>query len=187
MLGMEKRSRGRIEDCLPIEYRVISEAEYGALESRYRLIPTKERGASPAMAAGDGPADEMVVGLLRELNGKMDRILKLLDRETPQGSLPVQPVRAEQATCADISGSGLRMVSRRFSAGELLDMLIPLPGFAPCGVGLLAKVVRDSSPAGPHHDTAVTFAAINEEDREQLITYVFQRQRQILASRRGLE
>lgn len=185
-MGMEKRTSGRVEDCLPIEYRAITEAEYGVLEPQYRLIPTRERSASPTIAAGAGSADERVVGLLRDLDRKMDRVIELLTRDTAQGSSPVESVRTEQATCVDISGTGLRMVGgRRFSAGEFLDILISHPGSAPFSVGLLAKTVRDSVPAGSQYDTAVTFAAIDEEDREQLIAYVFQRQRQTLASRWG--
>ena len=35
-------------------------------------------------------------------------------------------------------------------------------------------------------DTAVSFSTINDEDREQIIAYVFHRERQILAANRGL-
>ncbi len=185
----ERRASGRIQDSFPIEYRVITPAQFAELEPLYRTTPTEKREASPDAAAAQ--SDPVLLALLQDLHRKVDRLLSLTGGKG-EGSV-AEEKRAvseglEQATCVELSGTGLRMVGRRqCSLGTLLDLIIPRLGPDPLSIQILAKVVRESRPVASQHETVVTFVAINEEDREQLIAHLFRRQRQLLASRHGLE
>jgi c-di-GMP-binding flagellar brake protein YcgR len=123
--------------------------------------------------------------VLTDLVKKVDRILEVLNHNRASENA-CQP-SYETATCIDLSGGGMLLRSPRcLTTGELLEVLVPLPTASPATVRILATVVRESKATDSLQDTAVTFSTINDEDREQIIAYVFQRERHILAAQRGL-
>ncbi len=73
--GNERRASGRIPDSFPIEYRVITPAQFEELEPLYRTTPTGKRGASPDAAAAQ--SDPVLLALLQDLHRKVDRLLSL--------------------------------------------------------------------------------------------------------------
>ena len=184
---MERRLNTRVEDYFSVSYRVITREQYDALERVYGTTPSKEWGAPDLRMPSPDPAaayDPLMV-VITDLVKKVDRILEILNHNRASENASGQSY--EKATCMALSGSGMRLRGTpRLKTGELLEVFVPLPTTSAATVRLLATVVRDSEPVGQFVDTAVSFSTINDEDREQIIAYVFQRERQILAANRGL-
>jgi hypothetical protein len=184
---MERRLNTRVEDYFSISYRVITREQYDTLERVYGTTPSKEWGVPelrmprPDLAAAHDPLMAVITDLVK----KVDRILEVLNHNRSSENASGQSY--EKATCMDLSGSGMRLRgTRRLKTGELIEMFVPLPTTSAATVRLLATVVRDTESVGEVLDTAVSFSTINDEDREQIIAYVFQRERQILAANRAL-
>ena len=184
---MERRLNMRVEDYFSVSYRVITREEYDTLERVYRTTPSKEWGAPDLRMPSPDPAatHDPLMAAVTDLVKKVDRILEILNHNRASESASGQAY--EKATCIDLSGSGMRLRgTRRLTSGALLELFVPLPTASAATVRFLATVARDTESVGEFLDTAVSFSTINDEDREQIIAYVFQRERQILAANRGL-
>src|SRR6266496_1303259 len=127
---MERRMNMRVSDYFPISYRVISPAQYETLEPIYRTTPSTEWGSPEGLdqsttAIKPQVTDPVMAALLAELLKKVDQILQILSPAKTE--LTTDP-SFEKATCVDLSGGGLRLRGdRQLKAGELLDLLVPLP------------------------------------------------------------
>lgn len=99
--------------------------------------------------------------------------------------------KSEAAECIDISGSGVRMlVAEELKPGSLLELTIEPPINPPIQIILLGKLSRVCQSKDKENDgfeASITFTAVNEDDRENLIKYIFQRQRELISSRKKSE
>ncbi len=91
---------------------------------------------------------------------------------------------AEKGIVKDISAKGVKMkTGADLNKGEYLMLRISPPTFPSFILDAVGKVIS-SVPAGKGaHLCKVEFTALNPDDREILIAYVFKRQREILRSR----
>ena len=88
----------------------------------------------------------------------------------------------------NISGSGLKFKSQdSINEGDFLDIKLVLPIASGVIIELIGEVVhvegsseKNDASQPDMKDIAVKFAAINEDDREFIIRYVFKRQRELL-------
>lgn len=188
-VAKERRAGTRINCMLEVEYRVLSAIQHQALIPLYQDVPTRMRIASVPAASPKQPApadaiakDQLLILLLAELNQKLDSLLKLQRPEQPLRQSPLHTL-PEKANCISLSELGMKMLSyTRVSPGDLFDLVLHLPTAPPTAIRILARVVRDVAPTAKFFDTPLVFTALHKEDREHLVRFVFQCQRQAQAS-----
>jgi len=127
--------------------------------------------------------NEMITEL-RSINKKLDFIIKTL------GASGEKNIFIKERKAVHISGAGLKFrCSDDYSPGDLLEIEMVLPIASGIYIEFIGEVVRCTQPSDQgsytHDETrevAVKYAAINEDDREFIIRYVFKRQRELLRS-----
>jgi hypothetical protein len=196
----ENRNSVRIPDSFTIYYNIVTQREYGKKSPLYISRRTANRSVAKRNEAEtfsfdwshietEVDFDPVLVKILFYLDQKIDKvisnqekILKKFDKEDE-----VQDVSAE-GECIDISGSGVHMlVTEKLNPGSLLELTIEPPINPPIQIillGKLSRVCKSKDKENNGFEASVTFTAINEDDREDLIKYIFQRQRELISSRK---
>lgn len=196
----ESRNSVRIPDSFTINYNVVTQKEYDKKAPYYISRRTANRSGSKSSEVeafsfdwshieDEVDFDPVLVKILFYMDQKMDKIIsnqeKILSKvDTVE---EVQEV-SETGECIDISGSGVHMlVTKELRADSLLELTIEPPVNPPIKIILLGKLSRacqSSDNKNEDLEASVTFTAINEDDRESLIKYIFQRQRELISSRK---
>ncbi len=198
--SVENRNSVRIPDSFTINYNIVTQKEYDKKASIYISRRTANRPASKkhdsdifsfdwSHIEDEVDFDPVLVKILFYLDQKIDKvisnqekILKKFDTEDDE-----QDVSAS-GECIDISGSGVNFrVSEKIHEENLLELTIEPPINPPIQIILLAKPTRicpSKDKENNGFDVSVTFTAINEDDRDELIKYIFQRQRELLYTRK---
>ncbi len=125
-----------------------------------------------------------LINEIHSIHRKLDFIIKIMGTPEKDNLFKKEPSEI------NISGSGVRFCSEElFKPGVYLDIKLLLPISSGVIVETVGQVVRctklsDNDMAAGHaqYDIAVKFSAINEDDREFIIRYVFKRQRELLRS-----
>lgn len=201
----EKRNSGnrdavRIHDSFPIKYNTITQKEYDRKESLYISRCTINRSAGKRNEAeafsfdwsaieDEEDFDPVLVKILFRLDQKIDVVLarqdEILRKITSQDH---EEDIYETGECIDISGTGVYMlISENLSKEISLELMIEPPIHPAIQIIALGKITRvcpsrDKEKSG--YEISVAFTAINEDDREALIKYIFQRQRELISSRK---
>ncbi len=201
---VENRNSVRIPDFFTtINYNVVSQKEYNKKASLYISSRTADRSSVGRNDAGtfsfewshiedEVDFDPVLVKILFYLDQKInkvisnqEKILKKFDKVEE-----VQDV-SKAGECIDISGSGLNMlITEKINPGSFLELTIGPPVNPPIQIVLLGKLLRicqsrDTEING--FEASITFTAINEDDREDLIKYIFKRQRELISSKKRSE
>jgi hypothetical protein len=153
-----------------------------------RILPAGQTkplfSGCPACAMGmpvrleHGALPEGVLQFLRSMDEKLTAILNLLNERSLADDFPI-PVLVH-----DISGAGLRMSSSHpFATGMRVEIVVVLGSFPLQIAGTLGTIVRRDEVEGTAL-WAVEFTDIRDSEREKIIQFVFQEQRQSLRERR---
>jgi len=187
--GVADRSYTRVPVSFPIRFMPVSKEEAEKLRQAYAQRPSRERGetvslAPPAAAqATPGTVSAAILSQLERIERKLDRLLNA------QSAGPAQDKEKslEEGQCTDLSGSGILFTSRwAMGKGWFLKLVVDVPEPQGFSVVALGRVVRvDQEPNGNLYVTACQFDSIHEEDREELIAYIFKRHRELAQRRRG--
>ncbi len=201
----EKRNSGnrdavRIHDSFPIKYNIITQKEYDKKESLYISRRTINRSAGKRKEAeafsfdwssieDEEDFDPLLVKILFHLDQKInvvlarqDEILKKITSQDHGEDI------YETGECIDISGTGINMlIPGNLNKDTLLELNIEPPIHPAIQIITLGKVARvcpskDKEMSG--YEISIAFTAINEDDREMLIKYIFQRQHELISSRK---
>ena len=198
--SVENRNSVRIPDSFTINYNIVTQKEYDKKASFYISRRTANRSASRRNEADifsfdwshiedEVDFDPVLVKILFYLDRKIDvvlsnqeKILKKFDTGDDEQDV------AASGECIDISGSGVNLrVSEKIHEEDLLELTIEPPINPPIQIILLAKPTRicpSKDKENNDFEVSLTFTAINEDDREELIKYIFQRQRELLYTRK---
>ena len=79
--------------------------------------------------------------------------------------------------------------AQKLKKETILELSIEPTIYPPMHVVTLGKVIRTNSTRNKEmsgFEVSVSFTAINEDDREKLIKYIFKRQRELISSRKKL-
>ena len=196
----ERRNSVRILDSFNINYNIVTQKEYNKKASIFISRRTASRSATRSSDTeafsfdwshieDEVDFDPVLVKILFYLDQKIDkiisnqdRILKNFDTEEEEQEL------SEAGECIDISGSGAHMlVTEELNPGTLLELTIEPPFNTSIQIILLGEISRISKSKDKENngfEASITFTAINEDDRENLIKYIFQRQRELISSRK---
>lgn len=169
----EARDFARVTTYLPFEVRLISAEEREVRKSRISGMAVLSDFSKPPE-----PEDKLLAQWLNMINAKLDSIISTLSVER-EGfkSLTFQPI--------NISGSGVGFKSKeRYIKGDFLEMKILLYMYPHVALYLYGDVTK-SEQAGENFYTGVRFTEMSDDIREEIIKFVFRRQREILSAKRG--
>ena len=196
----ERRNSVRILDSFNINYNIVTQKEYNKKASIFISRRTASRSATRSSDTeafsfdwshieDEVDFDPVLVKILFYLDQKIDKIISNQDRilKNFDTEEEVQEL-SETGECIDISGSGTHMlVTEELNPGTLLELTIEPPFNTSIQIILLGEISRISKSNDKENngfEASITFTAINEDDRENLIKYIFQRQRELISSRK---
>lgn len=180
----------RVPAVMPVRFLSLTSREFdsekGLLESRASSFTTYYRWLTqqPTLSAGK-EKDEVatkLVHMLFDLQGRVNRILKIVERQEEGG-----PSYAAAQT-VDVSAGGLQLATtQKIKMGDRLKVLLDVPLAHGIEVPALTEVRSTKTldaQENPQTAAGLQFLFIVEEDRDLLVRYIFQRQRDSLRRRR---
>ncbi|MCU0587629.1 MAG: PilZ domain-containing protein [Syntrophobacteraceae bacterium] len=158
------------------------------LSLQVRLVPPAARKDLRSCASHEIPGvsfpplpdlqDQILAQSLQIINAKLDAILKSI-------SLQGEGARAQQASPVNISGSGLRFYSAEpFTPGDVLEIKLVLPTHSDTLFYVYGQVVRREPSSCGRQNTCVNFTVIDEDIRDKIVKFVFEKQREQLRNKR---
>ncbi|MFQ5431344.1 MAG: PilZ domain-containing protein [Nitrospinota bacterium] len=183
-----EREAVRVNTSFKIEFRRVPESELHDVAEEITSHRTNDRLGFPPPEA-ELPADldnlkdyqettPYIMKMWVSIEQKLNVLMKLAGDKAH--GIP----NAEKGIVKDISAKGVKMKTEAdLNKGEYLMLRISPPTFPSFILDAVGKVLS-SDPAGKSaRHCKVEFTALNPDDREILIAYVFKRQREILRSR----
>ncbi len=171
-----KREFVRIQTEVGLAYRKIPEEEWPRWESGSLLV-SRRRASSPVVSSDynlgrilSEAFEPEVARFLEGLDRKVNALLELASEGESDGDLEHTPV--------EISACGVSFPCSDLAEGDRILLAISLPGRPPHRLEMIATVVRtiDSSP---DRWIAATFDQITGADRERLVRFALQLQREL--------
>ncbi len=188
------RKAVRIQDTFTINYNIITQEEYDKKVPIYIGRRTINRTAIKQKTStlsfdwshieDEVDFDPVLVKIMFYLDQKIDIILS--NQEKILKKLETDDVQDIPASgdCIDISATGISMfVTNKLNEDSLLELTIEPPNNPAVHIIALCKLMRISPSTDEEtkgFEASLTFTAINEDDREELIKYIFQRQREMI-------
>lgn len=171
----QRREYSRVEAYIPFEYRIVADDEKNHIQARISGDAlTPELGSLPDM----GDRDHVLGEWLKILNLKLDTIIRLitLQREGYFG-LPSKAV--------NISGGGMSfLLPQAIPLGLILEIKLMLTrnqSVAMCIYGEVSKCI----PRGDSHEIGIRYVHMDVSIRDEIIRFVFEREREIIREKRG--
>ncbi|MFW6236482.1 MAG: PilZ domain-containing protein [Desulfovibrionales bacterium] len=167
-MGKENRTYMRIPTRLRAHARRIDSADSQPL---FRGIATQTETTRPSKVTG---VPENLTTLLSEINSKLDLLVSSMNRELLLKDFPIQ------LEIVEISGAGVRFVNDGSVAiNDNLELIIILSHFPLRLAGVSGTVQREVEKEDKRF-YAFNFKHIRDHDREAIVQYVFQEQREII-------
>ncbi len=196
----ESREAARIRDSFTIYYKIIAQKEFEKKASFYVDRRTANR---PSLKRYDADAFSLdwsslesdigyspfLVKIFSYLDKKIDMLLSKQKEILKHCALQDQPQETREAgECIDISSSGLSMlIPEKLKKETILELSIEPPIYPPFRIVTLGEVTRTGltkNKGKRGYEASTTFVSINEDDREELIKYIFKRQRELISSKK---
>lgn len=178
------RNHVRVDVSFPVSFDLVSENDYEKIKNMIVSHRTGDREGDLMPLLGVEELESLDITVAKiwlSMNSKLDYIIKLL-KQSGEG------VEEKEGLCKDISGKGIKMIYKgNLSAGQCIHLRIHPPTFPPLSVVALGRILRAERTAICREgeiETAVEFDTIHEDDREEIISYVFKRQRELLRARK---
>ncbi len=168
-----EREYSRVDAFLPLHVRLVPPEEQHNLWSRasreilsIRNIPLPEL------------RDEALYECLTIINNKIDAILNMLNLEK-------SGINVLTPSSINISGNGMSFEwPERYSPKDILELKITLPTCPELVFFIYAEVVRCVPGECCNNRISVTYTLIDEDVREKIVKFVFERQREIIRNQR---
>lgn len=171
-MSEEKRTFSRVEARLTAYVRHAESLETPAM---FASAPALEACSREVLSRG-GKLPEPLVNFLCEMDKKLDQILSFLSQDQIRNDFPMN------IEVFELSGAGARFRSTDpLKVGDKLEVVLVLNQFPLRLAGTKAKIVGTDQDTGMFR---LEFVNINEADLENIIQYVFQRQREIIRNKK---
>ena len=168
-----RREYSRVDACVPFSHQAISPADVCYLKSRvvnnsfladFQAIPNVE--------------DQMYGEWIKLINTKLDEIIRMLTLQRDGFSLlPFKPI--------NISGKGLNFFSlERYEKGAVIEVKIVLTTLNTVAFFLYGEVIT-VEPAEDSWRTGIRFIHMDDYTRNEIIRFVFERERELIREKRG--
>ena len=171
-MSVAERTFARIDTALKGYLRVLPD---GNLMPLFNASPAAT-GPQLSEAAQDALPDGLVQ-YLRSMNEKLNSILALLTQQSLQEDFPATVL------IHDISGAGLRFsADRDFRLGQAVEVVVALGSQPQSLAGTTGVLIREEEHRG-HKVWALEFREMRESEREKIVQFVVDRQREQLRER----
>jgi hypothetical protein len=182
----EKRTFFRIHDCLVVEFRQITSEDFTKIKDIIQCNPTQafdsERGIRLPVDKEPTGKQKEFFAYMHMLNKKLDMIIDTLSGSQSSGTY--HTVRGE----ISLSGAGIRFETQlALMEGDYTELKMIVPVFPYPKITILCQVVRAERAEEGAEGTfivAMKFIVVNENDRDFLIKYIFEKERELLRQRR---
>lgn len=182
----------RVAVHFPLLFTTLSEKEFESIKDSFCFHRTSDREGIPSPVQDvytiqtmeqelENSFGHAFVHMWRLLNNKLDLIYSTISR----AGLEEWKCKA---TCVELGGQGLKMTETggALEANQYLKLRISPHTYPPFAVEVLGRIQRLEKTEGENgnnsYEAAVVFEAINRDDQEALIAYLFKRQREIIRS-----
>jgi len=173
--GGQRREYSRVEAYIPFEYRIIAPEEEDHIQA---VIPGNIAAAEFRPIPDMAEYDHILGEWLKILNSKLDTIIRLmtLQREGFFG-LPFKAV--------NISGGGMSFsLPHAVPVGKVLEIKAMLTRPQTFALRIYGEVVK-SEQRNDAYFIAVRYIHMDDFIRDEIIRFVFEREREIIREKRG--
>ena len=178
---VEEREYVRTNCMIPVTWKPIKESEVLNYIARIYQKNEERRPVDPILRTLRSEGDEALADLFSILFNRLDRMEYRLDQmwEQKNGGIIANN---NTDTVRNISGSGVYIISKNLNKQHVfLELNFYLTEICPTQLSSIVRVVRTTSPHDSHlRGVGGRFEAISEADREAIIRYTFQLQREKL-------
>ena len=181
MQSEERRSFVRGNFSFNVKFNTMTKDEYEDLKkSNEAIFPPFNQEPSVEVndrEMNDGhPESASLINHLVQIDEKLDQILDLLSKDKTVNGL------YNQGVGLNISGSGMKiMVDRPLEHGRIIHTKFYLSKSPLVYMDIFGEVIHvtqvDNKDGGTHYNLGITFLDLSINDRERIISSVFQRQR----------
>ncbi|MEN6373979.1 MAG: PilZ domain-containing protein [Smithella sp.] len=166
-----QREYSRVDAYIPIAYKLIDPQHMKHIRSRVagELILSKFKSLPD-------PDDQVIAEWLKTINSKLNSIIRMLTMHHEGfDQLPLRKV--------NISGGGISFsADMSFTPGDIIEFKLILTMQYPLSLFLYGEVIE--SKQDTEHNASVQFIAIDDFIRDEIIRFVFEREREILREKR---
>lgn len=169
---LKAREFSRVDAFIPMEVSLLPPEARDSVRSQ-----VSRQAFLIEQAAPEEVEDKILSDWLKMINAKLDVIIQALCSD--KGEFAALPFRQ-----VNISAGGMRFLSPTgYNKGDTLAMKMLLQMQRPVALCLYGEVVT-SEKRESDFDVAIRFILIDEDVRDELVRYVFERQREILRGKR---
>jgi hypothetical protein len=180
---MEKRGYFRLKEDLSIEFREIDQSDFDnvkermAFESGKLLLEEKLWKSEGRESSQKEREYGLLISYIQIIEKKLDKILERMEEKNGGPSF------SKSLRTIDISGSGVRFLSQKRPGRPYLELVISIPRIHPRKIRTIAEIVRVGEKKTGEHtswEIAAKYLEIAEEDRDVLISYIIDREREAI-------
>jgi len=171
---IQRREYSRVDAYIPFDYRIVADDEKGHIQAR---ISGYTAATEFRPVQNMGGYDYIFGEWLKILNAKLDTVIRLmtLQREGYFG-LPFKTV--------NISGGGMSFsLTKPIPLGEILEIKIMLTWDQPVAISLYGEITKSEDQHGSYF-TAVRYVHMDSSIRDEIIRFVFEKEREIIRQKR---
>jgi hypothetical protein len=167
-----QREYSRVNAYIPMEYKLVDPQHRQYIRAR-----TAGETVLAEFKPLPDPADQVITEWLKTINTKLNSILRMLTlNQEGFNQLSIRKV--------NISGGGMSFnADTSFSPGDILEIKALLTMQYPLALFLYGEVIN-LKKRNPEHNTSVQFIVIDDFIRDEVIRFVFEREREILREKR---
>jgi hypothetical protein len=167
-----QREYSRVDAYIPLEYKLVDPLQRQYIRSRV----AGETILSEFKSLPD-PDDQLIAEWLKIINTKLNSIIRMLTiHQEGFDQLPMRRV--------NISGGGISFsADTPYFPGNILEFKLTLTMQYPLSLFLYGEVV-ETSKHNPEYNTSAEFIVIDDFIRDEVIRFVFEKEREILREKR---
>jgi c-di-GMP-binding flagellar brake protein YcgR len=171
----QRREYSRVEAYVPFECRVIDKEELDHIKTK---ILGMNDGNDLRPLPDMGESDHILGEWLKIINTKIDTVIRLI-------TLQREGYFCLSYKAINISGGGMSFPSQQeMVLGDILEIKIMLTQQQPLALSVYGEVVKARKIDGGFF-IAVRYVHMDEFVRDEIIRFVFEREREIIREKRG--
>jgi hypothetical protein len=167
-----QREYSRVDAYIPCEYKLIDPNQKQYIRSRV----SGDTNLAEFKSLPDHD-DQLIAEWLKTIDAKLNSIIRMMTiHHEGFNSLAIVKV--------NISGGGMSLnTGGQYSPGDILEMKVMLTMHNPLALFLYGEVV-EAGKHNPEYDTSIQFIAMDDFIRDEIIRFVFEKEREILREKR---
>lgn len=185
----EKRGTVRVYDRLQIAYRLIDDDDCSSTESPEKYFPyIWSKYPSSIIIDESEESNLKLLPHIVDLNRKMDIMIELLLKNNKDMRVEV-PVERD----VSLSATGIKVtLSESSCPGQRIALCLVLPMVPPTNLFIIGEIKRCSKSVSSEgsekglFDTGIRFLDMKEDDYENIVKYIFKKQRDFLRNKKML-